>query len=99
MNDITSFKYGNSIVTLKNLPSDVTEEQIAEYLWHSIGLNVPPECISVASHTRPWATVVLSRESCADFLTRALANTPLGAYQPRVEPSQFAIRKTTEQNR
>jgi hypothetical protein len=92
VNDITAFKYGNSIITLKNLPSDVSEEAVADYLWRSIGLNVPPECISVAAHSAPWATVILSRESCADFLNRALAGQPLGAYQPRAEASQFATR-------
>jgi len=91
MNDITNFKYGNSIVTLKNLPADITEEAVADYLWAACGLNVPPECISVASHTSPWATVVLTRESCADFLTRVLAGQALGAYQPSAEVSQFAI--------
>ncbi len=98
MNDITNFKYGNSIVVLKNLPSDVTEEAVADYLWRACGLNVPPEFISVASHSSPWATVILSRESCADFLNRALEGQTLGAYHPRAEVSQFAIRTRKGEN-
>jgi hypothetical protein len=88
---------GNSIVTFKNLPADITEEQIADYLWANIGLNIPPECISCSPHTNIWATIVLTREACADFLNRVLqGHTIQGyagvAYQPRVEASQFAIR-------
>jgi hypothetical protein len=98
--DITSIKYGNSIVTLKNLPSDTTEEQVADYLWSSIGLNVPPECISLSQHpVTPWATVVLTRESCADFLNRVLQGATLGAYRPRAEVSQFAISRARKAER
>ena len=80
----------NSTITLKGLPAGITEEQVADYLWQKIGINVLPEHISLAPHDTPWSTVIFTRETLADWLTRAFALCePLDGCRPRAFPSPF----------
>jgi hypothetical protein len=78
-----------SVVKLKGFSEGTTPEDVANLLWTAIGLNVEPRCISIAPHATPFVTVVLTRDSCADFLQRALQQA---GKQIRVEPSNFGLK-------
>jgi hypothetical protein len=58
--------------------------------------NVEPRCISVAPHTNPYFTVVLTREACADFLSRALQQA---GQRISVEPSNFGLKSQKQLER
>lgn len=70
----------------------LTEEALSEYFWSKIGINIPPEHISVTPHPNAdRATVVLTREVLADWLSRAVADQLLDSCQPQIFPSAFGL--------
>ncbi len=82
-----------SIVQLRNCPGGITAEQVADFLWSNVGINVPPEAISIAPHdSNPYVTVAIPRREMADWLNRALQGRSLGAGQVQVLPSPFGLR-------
>ena len=87
-----------SVVKLKGFPEghSLTPEDVTDLLWTSIGLNVEPSCISVSPHTSPFVTVVLTRESCADFFGRCLEQA---GQRISVEPSRFGLKSQKQMER
>ncbi len=96
-----SFSYddvrGCAVITLKNIRPGTIPEDIADFLWKELGLNVSPENISQSDHSLdPWATVVLTRECLADWLNKAFTTHGLrllGAV-PRADASRFGLPQT-----
>lgn len=86
-----------SVVKLKGFEGGTLPEDVADFLWEAIGINVDPKHISVAPHdTSPFVTVIVDRETLADFLGRALAQAgkPITA-----EPSNFGQRSSRQTER
>ncbi len=96
-----SFNYedarGKSVIVLKGVRPGTTSEDVADFLWHQIGLNVPVESISQSDHTLDsWTTVILSRECLDDWLNRAFTThgLRLSGQVPRAEASRFGLPRT-----
>jgi hypothetical protein len=61
-----------AVVVFKNMPTALTEDGAAEFLWQKTGMNIEPNFLSVVGTT---CLAVLTRECIADFLDRSLRNT------------------------
>ena len=83
----------SSILQLRNLACGTIEADISDALWSQIGINVPPEHISLAPHKTPFATMILSRPVLADYLNRLfLEGVKINGQTPQVFPSTFGAR-------
>jgi hypothetical protein len=73
MSDPRSLQFNPQIV-FRNLDVSTTAETLSEYLWQTLGLDVQPDYIVMAtpSPTYTMAFVTLTRETLASFLTRYL---------------------------
>jgi hypothetical protein len=78
MRDLSKKMSSAPLTLFRNLPGQITEEQLADFLWEKIGISIPVENISVRQHEhtkqRSSAIVVFDRESIADFFNRILEN-------------------------
>lgn len=76
MNDLTAVKKHATILLLRNLPKDATEAHLSDWLWARLGINIPPECLSIKKLEPPFDSAnclcVVTRAALTDFLSRAL---------------------------
>ena len=76
MNDLSAVKKHATILLLRNLPKDATEEHLADFFWQRLGINIPPECMSIKKLEPPFDSAnclcVITRAALTDFLSRAL---------------------------
>ncbi len=88
-----------SVVKLHGVFSTSTKpDDVADLLWRELGWNIPASCISISpNHTNPYVTVVLTRESCADFLQRAFEQA--GQRAVRVIASNFGLKSQKQMER
>jgi hypothetical protein len=75
-------------LVIKNLPLGTTEAALAEWLWSTLGLNIPAEHISCldAGTMSAQAFVHISRDVMAEFFTRYLCDQYLDGRLLKVEP-------------
>jgi hypothetical protein len=81
-------------IVILNLPPGTTEKSLADFLWESLGLNLPLDAIkieavntvSVARKGERFATIALRRETLAEFFTRYLAGIPMNGNALIVKP-------------
>jgi hypothetical protein len=95
MRDLRSKMTAAPVVMFRNLHGACTEEQLSDFLWRQVGVNVPPENISVKQHDkdRASAIVVFDRECLADFFGRALENLSLDGRRLYCLPPVPTVRK------
>jgi hypothetical protein len=77
-------------LVIKNLTLDVTPETLSDYLWLTLGLNCPPEFITLGQPgcLSGMAFVHLSRECLAEFLRRYLEGQQFNGNTLVVEAAQ-----------
>lgn len=65
-----------AVILLRNLPKAATEEHLSDWFWAKLGINIPPECMSIKPLEPPFDSAnclaVITRAALADFLSRAL---------------------------
>jgi len=95
MRDLSSKMHAAPLVMFRNLHGSCTEEQLSDFLWKQVGVNIPPENISVKQHSagRASAIVCFDRESIADFFGRALENLSLDGRRLYCLPPVPTMRK------
>jgi hypothetical protein len=96
MRDLSQKMSSAPLTLFRNLPGQITEEQLADYLRCRVGINIPVENISVRQSEhgdRASAIVVFDRESIADFFNRALQDMPLDGRRVYCAPPQPIMRK------
>jgi len=72
MSEIPSWRY-SAILLLRGLPSDTTPQEICDWFWQQVGLNVAPEDLELRTENgRLQALLKVQRKSLADFLDRAV---------------------------
>jgi hypothetical protein len=81
-------------IIVRNFPTDTTEQSLAEFLWSSIGLDLPPEDVRIeAVNTldpkrkgERYASIALTRETLATFLGRYLSGVPMNGNELVITP-------------
>lgn len=91
----------SAILLLRNLPKDATEEHLSDFLWARLGLNIPPDYLSVKPLEPPFDSAnclaVVTRETLADFLSRALEGVAFAGRQIEVhQPKPRIVTSPTE---
>ena len=78
----------SAILTFKGLPGGTTATELADWLWHEIGLALQTTDIEIYAHDNGGlsATVRVPRGALADFLDRAVAQVPFKGIHVCVRP-------------
>ena len=91
MNPFTADQKKHAIILLlRSLPKSVSENQLADFFWQRLGINIPSENLSI----RPLADsanclCIISRASLSDFFARALEHETIDGQKIQVaQPKQ-----------
>jgi len=93
MNTLTAaVKKNSTILLLRNLPKDATEEHLSAFLWQRLGINVAPDQLSVKNLEPPFDSAnclcVITRAPLSDFISRALEGIAFDGRQIQVHQSK-----------
>jgi hypothetical protein len=81
-----NFIIGRSNVVIKNFPTGTTADQLSDFLWEKLGLEVKPEEeINILNHT---AFIRFRSKTLAAFFTRYLEGVPMGGRELIVEAKE-----------
>jgi hypothetical protein len=83
-------------LVFKNIPLGTTEAEIADWLWSTLGLNIPAEHVSCndAGVTSGLAFVHISREVMAEFFTRYLCDQSFNVTRSQSKRRSLAVSAT-----